>query len=127
MEHFFTPTRRLQDRYDDFAFDEDHGYTEVQLAVSAEAFLNSSWDWSEFHAFATSDVGGMGTIIWITEDTFIWVEGDNTEADFGELEHCAIFSVLRLRQQAAKRTTWSWRRLMKTPYQPERPASSGMQ
>jgi hypothetical protein len=33
MEHFFTPTRRLQDRHD-YMFDEPLGYTEVQIAVS---------------------------------------------------------------------------------------------
>ena len=42
MEDFFTPTRRFQDRHDYILA----GYTEVQLAVSIEAFMNHPWDWS---------------------------------------------------------------------------------
>jgi hypothetical protein len=80
MEHFFTPTRRL--------LIDVPGYTEVQLAVSIEAFL--SWNWSDFWAFFAADEGEMGIVIWITEDTFIWVEYDNTGMEYDELEDDAI-------------------------------------
>jgi hypothetical protein len=93
MERFFTPSRRLQDY---ISTDEAHGYTEVELAVPTETFLNLRWDWSDFRAFATRDQGGMGTMIWITEDMFIYVEDDNisTEAEFGPLRHLAVQSAV---------------------------------
>jgi hypothetical protein len=80
MERFFTPTRRLQAWYGyGYMIDE---YTEVQLAVSIEVFLNHSWDWSAFYAFTTDDEGEVSNFLWITEDTFIWVEDENTRTDF---------------------------------------------
>jgi hypothetical protein len=80
MEHFFTPTLRLEYQHD-YLFDDPLGYTEVRLADSIEAFMNHPWDWSAFYAFAT-DEGEMWKIIWITEDTCIWVEGENNVLDF---------------------------------------------
>jgi hypothetical protein len=96
MEHLFTPTRRLQDEYDStFYSDSDEallGYTEVQLTVSAEAFLKQSWDWSEFQALFTGDEGEMWKIIWIAEDTFIYIEDDNSngvdDQGFNFLGYC---------------------------------------
>jgi hypothetical protein len=89
MEHFFTPTRRLQDRHD-YMFDEPLGYTEVQIAVSIEAFMNHRWDWLAFHAFATDIEGEMWKLMWITEDTLIWVEDENNELDLEEMVDYAI-------------------------------------
>jgi hypothetical protein len=89
MEHSFAPSRRLQD---ECIGSEPHGYTEVQLAVSIETFLNSRWDWSDFHAFATRGQVGMRNIMWITEDTFIWLEDENTLVYFDMLEEQAIQS-----------------------------------
>jgi hypothetical protein len=86
MKHFFIPSERLQDEFDMFS-DEVHGYTEVELAVSIEALLNHSWDWSDFRAFSTGDEGEMGKIVWITEDTFFWIEETNNEVDFDDLKH----------------------------------------
>jgi hypothetical protein len=83
MENFFTPSRHLHDRYG-FPF-EPQGYTEVKLAVSIEAFLNHSWGWSDLQAFVTSDAGYMGKVLWITENTFIWVEDDKTTVEFEKL------------------------------------------
>jgi hypothetical protein len=83
MEHFFTPTRRLRDRHDNYISDEMTGYTQVQLAVSIEAFMNHRWNWSDFQAFVTGDEQGeMGKILWITEHAFIWVEDENTALEF---------------------------------------------
>jgi hypothetical protein len=83
MQRFFTPSpRRL--------LIEPHGYTEVTLAVPIEAFLNYRWDWSDFRAFATGDVGEMGKIMLIIEDTFIWVEDGDTRSKFDELNRHAI-------------------------------------
>jgi hypothetical protein len=74
MEQFFTPTRWLPE----FGY-----YNEVQLAVSIEAFMNHSWDWSDFYAFVKGDEGEMWKILWITEDTFIFVvEDENSRMDF---------------------------------------------
>jgi hypothetical protein len=84
MEHFFTPSRHLYDRYG-FPF-ENWGFTEVKLVESIEALLNHSWDWSDLLAFVTTDEGYMGKIIWITEDTFIWVEDSKTTVEFEKLE-----------------------------------------
>jgi hypothetical protein len=89
MDHLFTPSRRLQTCLDyihiDSIFDEPHGYTEVQLAVSIEAFLKHSWDWSDLQAFFIGDESEMVKILWITEDMFIWVEEDNNKEEFEEL------------------------------------------
>jgi hypothetical protein len=82
MENFFTPTRRLQDRQD-LISNGPHGYTEVQLAVSIEEFLNRNWNWSDLYAFAKCDEDAMMKLMWITEDTIIWVEDENTLMDFG--------------------------------------------
>jgi hypothetical protein len=95
MEQFFTPTQRLQDRRD--IFDESLGYTEVQLAVSIEAFMNHSWDWSNFYAFVKGDEGEMWKILWIAEDTFIFVEDENNRLEYDlhddyEIEQRAKFT-----------------------------------
>jgi hypothetical protein len=82
MEEFFTPSRRLAL--------ETVPYTEVQLAVSIEAFMNHSWDWSAFFAFATDDDGEMWKILWITEDTLIWVEDEFAQLVFEEMEYYAF-------------------------------------
>jgi hypothetical protein len=84
MEHFFTPTQRLPIELD--------AYTGVQLAVSIEAFLNHRWDWLDFQAFATSNEGETGKIVWITEDTFICVDEDNTGMEYERLADYAIQS-----------------------------------
>jgi hypothetical protein len=52
MKHFFTPSQRLQDKFDMFD-DEVHDYFEVELAVSIQVFLNHRSDWSDFLAFST--------------------------------------------------------------------------
>jgi hypothetical protein len=86
MEHFFEPRiRRLPTI-------EPHVYTELQLAVSIEAFLNENWDWSDFKTFVRGDEGEMWKIMWITEDTFIWIEDENTAVaqEFDQLEDYAI-------------------------------------
>jgi hypothetical protein len=88
MERFFTRTQRLQD---EFICGEYHGYTEVQLAVSIEAFLNHRWDWSDFLAFATGgDEVGMEIIMFITDDTFIWVEEGNSKTEFDQVWEFAV-------------------------------------
>jgi hypothetical protein len=79
MEDFFTSCRRL-----DYCYGvESIGYTERQLAVPIQAFLDHQWDWSDFRAFAAT--GGMWKILWIAEDTFIAVEGPNAERGFNRL------------------------------------------
>jgi hypothetical protein len=90
MEHFFTPSRRLQDRYG-FDSDESHIHSEVQLTVSIEEFLNHSWDCSDFRPLFACDEDVMRKIIWITEDTYISVEDENTGREYDErLEDYAI-------------------------------------
>jgi hypothetical protein len=79
MEHFFTPARRLWDQY---GFDD----TGVKLTVSIEAFLNHRWDWLEFQAFIKGDEGEIWKILWITEDSLIWVEDENNRMDSDLLE-----------------------------------------
>jgi hypothetical protein len=70
MERFFTPTRRLPVG--------PVGYTEVELTLSTEAFLNQRWDWSDVHTFATGGEGGeMWKILWMAEDAFMCVEDTN--------------------------------------------------
>jgi hypothetical protein len=94
MEHFFTPTRRLQHWYPDIS-DEPLDYTEVQLAGPIEAFLNHRWDWSDFLAFL-GDEGETFKILWITDDTFICVEDGNHAVESTALVEdydiqCALF------------------------------------
>jgi hypothetical protein len=96
MKHFFKPSRRLQDHFDHTLYvdvydsDEDHGYSEVELAVSIEVFLNHRSDESDFRAFSTVDDGEMGKLIWITEDTFFWIVEDNNEVDFERLDRYVV-------------------------------------
>jgi hypothetical protein len=82
MEDFFTPTRRLAI--------EPLGFAEVQLAVSVEAFLDHSWDWSDLYAFVTGDEGAMRKCLWITEGTIIWVEDENNALEFEEMVDYSI-------------------------------------
>lgn len=55
MEHMFLPTRRLQDRWEEVAdlyYDVElfENYTEVQLVVPVEVFLDYRWDWADLWA-----------------------------------------------------------------------------
>jgi hypothetical protein len=81
MEHFFTPNPRIQDRHE-FTCHERVRYTEGQLAVSIEEFMNHRWNWSDFRAFVTGDEGEMSKLLWIPEDTLIWVEDENARMTF---------------------------------------------
>jgi hypothetical protein len=87
MERFFAPTRRLQheeiyggvddeDDGDDENDEDDRDderlpfeFTEVQLAVPVEAFLNQSWGWPDFLTFMTASV--LPTIVWVSKDAFL--------------------------------------------------------
>jgi hypothetical protein len=74
MEQFFTPTRRLQDMWEKSSNcrNDPFNYTEVQLVVSLEEFLNYHWDCADLLAFLTGGV--KPKILWITEDAFLVVE-----------------------------------------------------
>jgi hypothetical protein len=78
MEYFFTPARRLQHEeiYEREADEDDEPlpfeFTEVQLAVPVEVFLNQSWDWSDFLTFMSDNV--LPTIVWISKDAFLSVD-----------------------------------------------------
>jgi hypothetical protein len=91
MEHFFTPSaQRLQEISP--TSPALRGYTEVELTQPIEAFINHPWDWSDFRAFVTDTVDGnqMWKIMWLTEDTLIWVENVNTSMGDDFLSHYAI-------------------------------------
>jgi hypothetical protein len=76
MDRLFAPIRLLRERHGPNA---NLGFTEVRLAVSIEEFVNDGWDWSDLYDFATGAAGEMWKVLWITEDTFIWV---NTQMNF---------------------------------------------
>jgi hypothetical protein len=84
MEHFFTPTRRYQDRWGEDGDDGDgpFEYTEVELAVPMEDFLIYSWRWEDLLAFVTGGV--MRTILWITDNAFLVVEDDGNRFNLNE-------------------------------------------
>jgi hypothetical protein len=69
MEHFFSPTRRLQDLWEKHNDVATFDYAEVQLAVPVKEFLNYRWDWEDLLDFAFGDV--LDKVIWITDDTFL--------------------------------------------------------
>jgi hypothetical protein len=73
MEQFFSPTRRLEAVWEAYNGTGSFDYTEVELAVPVEDFLNYHWDWEALYAFALGDV--RSKFLWITESTFI-VVGD---------------------------------------------------
>jgi hypothetical protein len=85
MEQFFSPTRRLQDIWEEY-YDDDprpFEYTELQLAVPVEEFLNyQHCDWDDFFAFASSGV--IDKILWITNLTFLLIK--NQESDFFDVD-----------------------------------------
>jgi hypothetical protein len=76
MEHFFSPTRRLQDVWEESSDGDPFEYAEVQLAVPLEEFLNHQWDWEDIRALASGDM--VGKILWITDDIFL-VVGDASD------------------------------------------------
>jgi hypothetical protein len=82
MEHMFLPTRRLQDRWEEVAdlyYDVElfENYTEVQLVVPVEVFLDYRWDWADLWAFASGD-DAERKIMWITDEEFLTF-GDNSD------------------------------------------------
>jgi hypothetical protein len=86
MEDCFTPSRRRQERHGNmFA-----GYTEVKLTVSIEAFMNHRWDWSDFQAFVTGDEGERWKVLWITENTCICVEDEDTFFGYDEEDYAIL-------------------------------------
>jgi hypothetical protein len=72
MDRFFTPSRRYQDILDRIGHDGPFEYTEVQLAVPVEEFLEDFLNWEGLWAFLTGTVR-MQTILWISEDAFLVV------------------------------------------------------
>jgi hypothetical protein len=81
MEQFFTPTRRLQDLWEqDDDAEDPWEYTEVQLAVPVEEFLICRWVWEDLCSFASGDVADK--IIWITNDMFLVVGDVPDDLDF---------------------------------------------
>ena len=55
MEQFFSPIRRFQDIWEKYNDVGTFHYTEVQLSVTVEEFLNYSWDWEDLLDFAYGD------------------------------------------------------------------------
>jgi hypothetical protein len=91
MEQFFSPTRRLQDQLpteESFEYEELDELEELELAVPVEEFLNHRWDWSDFRAFVMG--GEMPTIVWIAEDSFLWVTDDHTSEIFRGVKHLSV-------------------------------------
>jgi hypothetical protein len=78
MEQSFSPTRRLQDLWEEYNEVGTFDYAEVHLAVPVEEFLNYRWDWEDLLDFAYGDV--LDKVIWITDDTFLVIghASDNT-------------------------------------------------
>jgi hypothetical protein len=81
MEKFFTPARRLRheeiyEEDDDEADEDDEPlpfeFTEVQLAVPVELFLNQNLDWSDLLTFMTASVPPQ--IVWISKDAFLSID-----------------------------------------------------
>jgi hypothetical protein len=114
MEHFFTQSRHLEEA------PTPYGYTEMELAVPIQAFMNHRWDWSDFKAFATGDGNQMCKVMWITKDTLIWAEDVNSSMGQDFLRKYAI--------QRATFTTLSGERhalfLAKKRNSPSLPASA---
>jgi hypothetical protein len=92
MERFFTPARRLQHEVIyEHADDEDDErlpfeFTEVQLAVPVEVFLNQSWDWSDFFTFMTASV--LPIVVWVSKDAFLSIDNVNPVCECDQLEVC---------------------------------------
>jgi hypothetical protein len=88
MDQFFTPTRRLQSVREEYRhFDVPVDYAEVQLAVPVEDFLIYRWTWADLRAFTSG--GARQKIVWITEDTFLSVDG-GAALETGHDEHSAL-------------------------------------
>jgi hypothetical protein len=86
MDQFFTPTRRLQDTYEEY-YSGPFEYSEVQLAVPLEEFLDYHWDWKDLCAFASSDV--IDKILWITDGLFLVVDIFHTSLLWESLLHAS--------------------------------------
>ncbi len=71
LEQFFTPTRRLQDKWEENDDTDPFEYAELALALPLEEFLNYRWGWEDLWAFASADV--LCKVLWITDITFILV------------------------------------------------------
>jgi hypothetical protein len=63
MEQFFSPTRRLQDLWEQYNEDRTFNYAEVELVVPVEDFLNHRWDWEDLFDFAYGDEVDNPTLI----------------------------------------------------------------
>jgi hypothetical protein len=89
VEHFFSPTRRLQYICEENGDQDDDPFpfTELALAVSLEDFLNHQWGWNDLLAFASDDV--MDKILWITIDAFLVIKND--ERDYFDYDELGCF------------------------------------
>jgi hypothetical protein len=76
MEKFFSPARRLEEQVPNT--DERFECEVAKLAVPMEEFLNQRWDWKGLRAFLMD--GEILTMAWITEDSFLWVRDEHSEA-----------------------------------------------
>jgi hypothetical protein len=80
MEQFFKPTRLFQDMWEVDDVDnvdnyDPFQYTEVELSVPVETFLNYSWDFADLCAFASSEAKPI--LIWIGDDVVLTVDADS--------------------------------------------------
>jgi hypothetical protein len=83
LEQFFMPIRRLHGDGGD-GNPNHFTYTEVQLVVPVEEFLNSNWGGEDFFALASGDA--MEKILWLTDDTLAAVVHD-APGDFDGYPH----------------------------------------
>jgi hypothetical protein len=67
----FTPTRNIQDLWEEDDDNAPFEYAEVKLAVPVETFLNYSWGWADLCAFASGEA--KPKIMWITDDEILTV------------------------------------------------------
>lgn len=74
--HFFTPTRNIQDLWEEDDDNAPFEHAEVKLAVPVETFLNYSWDWADLCAFASGEA--KPKIIWITDDEVLTVDATDS-------------------------------------------------
>jgi hypothetical protein len=90
MEHFFTPTRRLQDIWEEDD-DANFEYNELRLVVPPEDFLIYSWHWEDLLAFVTGGV--KRKILWVTVKAYLLVEDDANRFAFNDESFCRFIDV----------------------------------
>jgi hypothetical protein len=105
MEQLCAPTRRFREIWERGRDDDDDlfEYTEVELAVPVEEFLNYCWDWKDLRSFLIG--GATPKLLWITENSFLVIDDHVNAFDLDDDIHRCIAAEIQTPSGQAQEQT----------------------